>query len=199
MAPLVDTPHAGPSRPRSNSKLTLVLGGARSGKSAYAESLALEIAGAAGEVLYIATAEALDGEMKERIQRHRARRGPSWRTVEEPLDLVAALERHARPDQPIIIDCLTLWMSNLLGAGRGIAAESQALADAIDRTPAPVILITNEVGQGIVPDNALARAFRDEAGLVNQLIAARAERVVLIVAGLPLVLKHTPQPAKRAP
>ena len=198
MVPLVDASRAGPHRPRFQAKLTLVIGGARSGKSAYAEKLALDMA-ATGEALYVATAEALDPEMAERIRRHRARRGERWRTVEEPLELADALARHARPGQPILVDCLTLWISNLMGAGRDVGEAAAGLGRALARLQPPVILITNEVGQGIVPENALARAFRDHAGLVNQQMAAQAESVVFIAAGLPLTLKQTETSVERAP
>lgn len=167
--------------------LTLILGGARSGKT----GLALRLAEARsahsgfGPVL-IATAEALDEEMQERIARHRAERGPHWTTVEAPLDLVGALA--ALPaGQVVLVDCLTLWLSNLMHAGRDLEAETAALGAALRGRP--VILIANEVGLGIVPDNALARRFRDEAGTLNQRVAARADRVVFMVAGLPMEAK----------
>ncbi|MBI3499601.1 MAG: bifunctional adenosylcobinamide kinase/adenosylcobinamide-phosphate guanylyltransferase [Proteobacteria bacterium] len=174
---------------RSAPKLTLVLGGARSGKSAYAEGLALEMA-AGGRITYIATAEAGDEEMAERIRRHRARRDSAWKTVEEPLGLPAALARHGRSGGPVIVDCLTLWLSNLMGAGRDVAAATAALLQTLAGLAGPIILITNEVGQGIVPENKLAREFRDLAGLANQRLAAAADRVVLVVAGLPVILKE---------
>lgn len=170
--------------------VTLVLGGARSGKSRYAEAL---MRGAGGGI-YLATAEALDEEMIERIARHRAQRDAAWLTVEEPLELASALERHARGNRPVLVDCLTLWLSNLMGAGRVIGTETDRLLAALSALAAPVILVSNEVGLGIVPDNALARAFRDEAGRLNQAVAARADRVVFLAAGLPLVLKGAPEP-----
>lgn len=183
---------AGPAR------LTLVLGGARSGKSRLAEGL---IAAQPGRRIFLATAEAGDGEMAERIRRHRERRGDSWLTVEEPLDLTGALLTHGRGDSAVLIDCLTLWLSNLMGAGRDPEKEIQALIDVLPRLAGEVVFVANEVGQGIVPDNALARAFRDHAGLLNQAIAAAAGRVYLVAAGLPMVLKdvavssqETPQP-----
>jgi adenosylcobinamide kinase / adenosylcobinamide-phosphate guanylyltransferase len=167
--------------------LTLVLGGARSGKSRYAEAL---VEAAAPEALYLATAEPLDDEMRERIRRHRARRGERWTTVEEPLDLPARLLAEARRERPILVDCLTLWLSNLLLASRDVARESEALLAVIPRLSVPVLLVANEVGLGIVPENALARAFRDHAGRLNQLVAAQADRVVFLAAGLPLALKE---------
>jgi adenosylcobinamide kinase / adenosylcobinamide-phosphate guanylyltransferase len=168
-------------------RLTLVLGGARSGKSRYAESL---IEGAAARALYLATAEARDAEMEERVRRHRARRGPRWTTLEEPLHLADRLATEARPDRPILVDCLTLWLSNHLLAGHDVEAEILALDEALPRLDGPVVLVANEVGLGIVPENTLARAFRDHAGRLNQRMAARARRVVFIAAGLPLVLKE---------
>ena len=169
--------------------LTLVLGGARSGKSRYAEALVEEAAPAA---LYLATAEALDDEMTERIRRHRARRGARWTTLEAPLDLAAALVDGARPERPVLVDCLTLWLTNLLMAGRDVEAASAALLQTLPRLAGPAVLVANEVGLGIVPDNALARAFRDHAGRLNQAIAAAAQRVVFVAAGLPLTLKDSP-------
>ena len=163
--------------------ITLVLGGARSGKTRYA----LKAAEAeAGPLVMIATAEALDQEMADRIARHRAERGPRWRTVEAPLDLADAIE--ALGSQEIaLVDCLTLWLSNLMLADRAIEAETERLLIAlVDRR---VILVSNEVGGGVVPDNALARRFRDEAGRLNQRLAADADTVVLVTAGLPLTLK----------
>jgi len=166
--------------------LTLVLGGARSGKSRHAETL---IEAAAPAALYLATAQALDGEMAERIRRHRARRGARWTTREEPLDLAAALGEAARPERPVLVDCLTLWLANLLLAGRDVDEATAALLDALPRLGGRVVFVANEVGLGIVPDNALARAFRDHAGRLNQAVAAQAQRVVFLAAGLPLTLK----------
>ncbi len=167
-------------------RLVLVLGGARSGKSRHAERLIEERAPAA---LYVATAEPLDEEMRARIAHHRARRGPRWTTVEEPLALVPLLVAQARPERPILVDCLTLWLSNLMLGGRDVAAESAALIAALPRLEGSVVMVANEVGLGIVPDNPLAREFRDHAGRLNREIAEIAERVVFIAAGLPLVLK----------
>jgi adenosylcobinamide kinase/adenosylcobinamide-phosphate guanylyltransferase len=164
--------------------LTLVLGGARSGKSRYAEGL---IAVLPPPWAYIATAEAGDHEMAVRIRTHRARRGPSWRTIEAPRDLTAAFAACER--MPVLVDCLTLWLSNLMLADADVNAEVGRLEEALAATVAPVVLVANEVGSGIVPDHALGRKFRDLQGLLNQRIAARADRVVLMVAGLPLALK----------
>ena len=169
----------------ANSHLTLVLGGARSGKSRYAESLVMEFP---PPWLYVATAEPLDGEMTARIAAHRARRGAEWRAVEAPRDLAGALAKNS-DGGAVLVDCLTLWLSNLMLADADIAAESARLEAALARLAAPLVLVSNEVGFGIVPDNALARSFRDAQGQLNQRIAARADRVVLMVAGLPLVVK----------
>ena len=166
--------------------LTLVLGGARSGKSAYAESL---FAGHQAPV-YLATAEAGDAEMAARIETHRRRRGPAWTTVEAPLDLVGALRAHAAPGRAILVDCLTLWLSNLMGAGCEIEAGIEQLAVALPTLPAPVVLVANEVGLGIVPDNAATRTFRDHAGRLNQRLAQLCQHVVFVAAGLPLMLKE---------
>jgi adenosylcobinamide kinase/adenosylcobinamide-phosphate guanylyltransferase len=165
---------------------TLVIGGARSGKSRYAESL---IAALPPPWIYVATAQAHDAEMAERIAAHRARRGGQWRTIEAPRDLVGALR--ANNLAPTLIDCLTLWLSNLMLADADIDAEIDRLEGELAST-SKVVLVANEVGSGIVPDNALARRFRDWQGILNQRIAARADRVVLVVAGLPLVVKGTP-------
>lgn len=164
--------------------LTLVLGAARSGKSRYAESL---IAVLPPPWAYVATAEAGDHEMAVRIRAHRARRGPSWRTIEAPRDLTAAFAACER--MPVLVDCLTLWLSNLMLADADVNAEVGRLEEALAASVAPVVLVANEVGSGIVPDHALGRKFRDLQGLLNQRIAARADRVVLMVAGLPLALK----------
>jgi adenosylcobinamide kinase / adenosylcobinamide-phosphate guanylyltransferase len=166
-------------------RLALVLGGARSGKSRYAETLVE----AAGSGVYLATAAALDAEMAERIRRHRERRGKSWTTLEEPLEIARALTAVAA-GRPVLVDCLTLWLSNVIAAGRDVERETDALIDALAHRDAPVIAVANEVGLGIVPENALARLFRDHAGRLNQRVAARADRVVFMAAGLPLVLKE---------
>jgi len=165
-------------------KLTLVLGGARSGKSRYAESL---IAVLPPPWLYVATGEAGDEEMTARIRAHRARRGLDWRTVEAPRHLVAALQKAGTT--PVLVDCLTLWLSNLMLAGIDIEAETAHLERALAAAVAPVVLVANEVGSGIVPDHPLGRKFRDMQGVLNQRIAAHVDRVVLMVAGLPLAVK----------
>ncbi|HEX5079228.1 MAG TPA: bifunctional adenosylcobinamide kinase/adenosylcobinamide-phosphate guanylyltransferase [Geminicoccaceae bacterium] len=166
--------------------LTLVLGGARSGKSRHAEQLALE-SGLAP--VYLATAQALDAEMAQRIAAHRARRGPAWRTVEEPLELTDALRRECAPERIVLVDCLTLWLSNLMVAGHEVDAESARLLEALPGLRGPVLLVSNEVGQGIVPDNVMARRFVDHAGFLHQGIALRADAVVFMTAGLARRLK----------
>jgi adenosylcobinamide kinase / adenosylcobinamide-phosphate guanylyltransferase len=167
-------------------RLTLVLGGARSGKSSFAESVVLE---SGFEPVYLATAEPLDEEMAVRIGEHRARRGRNWRTVEEPLDLVGALVRECGPERAVLVDCLTLWLSNLMTDGRDVAAEGARLVDALNSLRGALVLVSNEVGQGVVPDNPMARAFVDHAGRLHQALAARADAVVLLIAGLPQRLK----------
>jgi adenosylcobinamide kinase/adenosylcobinamide-phosphate guanylyltransferase len=164
--------------------LTLILGGARAGKSRFAEELIERIARPA---LYVATAEPGDDEMRTRIAAHRARRGDHWSTVEEPLELVNILL--AETARPVLIDCLTLWLSNLMGAKRDVGFESERLLSILPKAQTPVVMVANEVGLGIVPDNAMARDFRDHAGRLNQRIAQLAQRGVFMVAGLPLALK----------
>jgi adenosylcobinamide kinase / adenosylcobinamide-phosphate guanylyltransferase len=171
-------------------KVTLVLGGARSGKSRFAEGL---LAARPGRPVYLATAQAGDAEMAARIRRHRARRGDAWTTLEEPLDLPRALASATRDNAAVLVDCLTLWLSNLMAADRNVERETQALLDVLPKLQAPVVFVSNEVGLGIVPDNALARAFRDHAGFLHQAIAAAADRVYFIAAGLPLLLKKEEQ------
>ena len=167
-------------------RITLVLGGARSGKSTHAEAL---LDDHAGPRLYIATAQARDDEMAARIAAHRARRGPGWGTVEAPLALAETLEAESRAGNALLVDCLTLWLSNLMEAGRDIAAEIERLVACFGRLEGRTVLVSNEVGLGIVPENATARAFRDHAGRLNQAVAQAAERVVFVAAGLPLTLK----------
>ncbi len=166
-------------------QLTLVLGGARSGKSAYAEGLLTSIP---GPWAYVATAEAFDDEMRDRIKHHKSRRGSGWVDHETPLEIADTLANRTA-EVPALVDCLTLWLSNLMHAERTIPEATDALLGAISKRIAPCVMVSNEVGLGIVPDNALARAFRDEAGRLNQKIAAAADRVVFVAAGLPLTLK----------
>ena len=166
--------------------ITLILGGARSGKSRYAERL---VEGAALTGTYCATAEAHDVEMAERIAAHRARRGPFWRTIEIPLALAPAIVGEAAAGRPILVDCLTLWLSNLLLAGRIPEDEASTLHRALREAAGPVVLVSNEVGMGLVPGTPLGRNYRDASGWLNQEVAALADRVVFVAAGLPLVLK----------
>lgn len=165
--------------------VVLITGGARSGKSRRAE---LRVRSFAGQPIYIATAEALDAEMQTRIAGHRARRGNDWIEHEVPLDLVEALTE-TDGGGPRLVDCLTIWLSNLLHAERDWSKEMARLADTLPRLRSPVVMVTNEVGLGIVPDNALARLFRDAAGLMNQTIASVACEVEFVAAGLPMRLK----------
>ena len=164
--------------------VTLVLGGMRSGKSRYAEDLALS---QPGPCLYLATAEARDGEMAERIARHKARRGARWQTLEEPLELVDGLCQEQVG--VVLVDCLTLWLSNLMAAERDVTREGDRLRDALPGLAAPVILVSNEVGLGVIPDNALAREFIDHAGRLHHKLAREAQAVVFMVAGQPLHVK----------
>lgn len=178
----------------------LIFGGARSGKSALAEKRALE---SGMRVVYVATAQALDAEMRQRIAHHRARRPASWGLVESPLNLAATLRQHAAADVCLLVDCLTLWLSNLLFAGAAarqaemgtpldcplLRDETQAVLAALPLLPGKVILVSNEVGWGIVPMAAVSRLFADEQGRLNQRVAAVCERVTLVAGGLPLTLK----------
>lgn len=159
----------------------LVLGGARSGKSRRAQAAA---EGVAGAHVFVATAQAFDAEMTDRIARHRRDRDARWRTVETPMALVEGLLRADAPDAVMLVDCLTLWVSNLLLADEAIAARVDDLAETIARLEGRVILVSNEVGLGIVPDNVLARRFRDAAGLLHQRIAAEVDSVDIVMAGL---------------
>lgn len=172
-------------------RTALVLGGARSGKSRFAERLVEETG---LEKLYIATGAALDAEMGERIALHRDRRGDSWRTIEEQLDLAGVLTAESRPDKVILVDCLTLWLSNLFFADKDIAAESSRLCDVLPGLAGPVVFVSNEIGMGIVPENRLSRSFRDAQGRLNQDMAEFCTSVVFVAAGLPLLLKPTSQP-----
>ena len=174
--------------------VTLVLGGARSGKSTHAEKLVTgSLFGATPRpAVYIATAEPGDVEMATRIMAHRARRGAGWTTVEEPLNLADALEAAASHGQPVLVDCLTLWLSNLMHAGSDLDEAADGLVMVLDGYRSPVVFVSNEVGLGLVPETPLGRAFRDAQGRLNMRIAARADRVILMVAGLPLTFKDRP-------
>lgn len=171
---------------RAMADTLFVLGGARSGKSRYAQARAEALP---GELIFLATGQAFDAEITDRIARHQADRGPRWRTVEAPLDLPAAIRAEAGAGRVLLVDCLTLWASNLLFAERDDEAETADLVAAIGAAAGHVILVSNEVGLGIVPENALARRFRDVAGRINQAVAATAGEVMFVAAGLPLKLK----------
>jgi adenosylcobinamide kinase/adenosylcobinamide-phosphate guanylyltransferase len=167
---------------------TLVLGGARSGKSAFAEQLIVESELAR---IYLATATAGDDEMRSRITHHRERRGDGWITVEEPLALVDALTREATRGHAVLVDCLTLWLSNLMFAERDPEVEARRLTQFIGVAEYPVVLVSNEVGLGLVPETSLGRSFRDAQGRLNQIVAATVPNVAFIAAGLPLWLKRS--------
>ncbi len=166
----------------------LILGGARSGKSRYAETLAQH---SAREVIYIATAQAHDAEMHARIAHHRASRPAHWQTVEEPIALAATLQRYARPGRLLLVDCLTLWLTNLLCSTdtECLARETQALLTCLPQLHADLLLVSNEVGLGVVPLGELTRRYVDHAGQLHQQLAAQADTVIFMVAGLPQVLK----------
>ncbi len=165
----------------------LVLGGARSGKSAFAEALA---ASTGLRKVYLATAEAGDGEMAERIARHRADRGDGWLTVEEPRDIVSTLRRNDDPGRVILVDCLTLWLTNRMLDGDDVEKAGAALVAALPSLAARVLMVSNEVGLGLVPDTPLGRRFRDAQGRLNARIAAACDSAAFVAAGLPLILKR---------
>lgn len=178
----------------------LIIGGARSGKSTLAEMRAIE---SGLRVVYVATGQALDGEMSQRIARHQARRPAEWRLVESPLNLASALQQNAAPEVCLLVDCLTLWLSNLLFAGEAasqaeaglpiecpmLADEVQALVDSLPQLPGRIVIVSNEVGWGIVPMAAVSRLFADEQGRLNQRVASVCDKVTMVVAGHPLALK----------
>ncbi len=168
------------------SKITLILGGARSGKSQFAERLAEQQV----DKLYLATGEASDKEMQTRIEIHQSRRGNDWKIIEEPLDIASKLFNEARKNRVILVDCLTLWLSNLMMAEKSPIEETDKLLKALENPEGHIIFVSNEVGLSIVPENKLARKFRDEQGILNQRLANRADNVVFIAAGLPLYLKE---------
>lgn len=168
-------------------RTTLVLGGARSGKSAFAEQIVRD---SGLQAIYLATATAGDHEMSERIAHHRARRGDTWQTIEEPLDLATVLAHEARQGRILLVDCLTLWLSNLMHAGTDIATASQRLCEKLQESSCPIVLVSNEVGLGLVPETPLGRQFRDEQGRLNQRIAACVDEVAFVAAGLPLWIKR---------
>jgi adenosylcobinamide kinase/adenosylcobinamide-phosphate guanylyltransferase len=171
------------------SRIILVTGGARSGKSRFAENLARSFGSPLG---YLATGESRDSEMDERIIRHRDRRGPEWSTIEEPLRLTETLAAHDGCFRAVLVDCITLWLSNLLLAHdvpERVMTEVREFTDTASKFATPLILVTNEVGMGIVPENRLARMFRDLAGEANELLAAVADEVHVVFSGIPLKLK----------
>ena len=176
-------------REESGATSLLVLGGARSGKSAFAQRHA-EASGLAP--VFVATAQAYDDEMVERIARHAAARDSRWRLIEAPLDLGPALAAAAAPDTILLVDCMTLWLTNVMLRGDDVEAATVAMAAAIAGLEGPALFVSNEVGSGIVPENALARRFRDAQGRLNQVLAATCAGVVLVTAGLPLRLKPMP-------
>lgn len=164
--------------------LTFVLGGGRSGKSRYAEEIVMA---APAPWIYIATAEAYDDEMRARIATHQSRRGEGWETFDSPISLPQAIAD--APEAPMLVDCLSMWVSNLMLGDRDLPGAFKAFDDVLAKRTAPTVLVSNEVGLSIVPDNALGRAFRDELGVLNQRVAAQAARVIFMVAGLPMVVK----------
>lgn len=175
----------------SNVSHVLVVGGQRSGKSRFAEDL---IARSRKRPVYVATATARDDEMRERIATHRARRGVEWTTIEEALELSTALDRAGKRDSAVLIDCLTVWLANLMEAGRDVDAEVDRLSASLAGTEASVVLVSNEVGAGIIPANALARRYADALGTLNQRIALAVGRVILMTAGQPVIVKPAQTP-----
>ena len=188
------SPPPGHADERSLARTCLIVGGARSGKSRYAQSLA-EASGRSP--IYIATAAAADDEMRDRIARHQAARDARWRTVEEPLALADVLSRDVAAGSVVLVDCLTLWLTNLVLGDKDIEAATMDLIQRLPTLEGAVIFVSNEVGSGIVPDNALARRFRDEQGRLNQALAQAVDAVVLVAAGLPLQLKPNTGPSLR--
>lgn len=166
--------------------LTLVVGAAASGKSVFAEGLVTQ---SGQRPVYVATAQVFDGETRDKIDLHIARRGPEWRTIEAPFDLMPALGGVTAGDA-VLLDCLTMWLTNVILAEQDLTAAEERLVSALDHSDAPLVLVSNEVGAGIVPDNALARRFREAQGRLNQRLAARADAVVTVIAGLPMWLKR---------
>ena len=178
------------SLPDSGPYGALILGGARSGKSRFGEAL---VRNAKGRAVYVATAEKRDDEMQQRILQHQQDRGHDWHLIEEPINLARVLSHHVGTNDVVLVDCLTIWLCNLMEQKRDIEGEFDELLDALRLSPARIVLISNEVGWGIVPDNAMARAFRDHAGRLHQRLAAQIDTVIAVIAGLPLTLKAPPQ------
>lgn len=175
----------------TNKNITLILGGARSGKSRLAEKFALNLN---LTPIYLATGEARDSEMAARIAAHKEDRGQRWKTIEEPLNVGKILHENSENNSVILVDCLTLWLSNLFEHGYNIEEQIDQLIEALKSSLGPVVLVSNDVGQGIVPTNELARNFRDESGRLNQKIAAIAQNVYSVTAGLPIPLKEDNKP-----
>ncbi|MCX2722835.1 bifunctional adenosylcobinamide kinase/adenosylcobinamide-phosphate guanylyltransferase [Roseibium salinum] len=171
-------------------RATLVLGGARSGKSRFAETLA-EKSGL--QKVYVATGAALDAEMADRIAAHRHQRGAAWHTIEEQFDLKGVLLRESRPDRVVLVDCLTLWLSNLTFSEKDVGAQTAQLCQVLPRLEGTCIFVSNEIGMGIVPENGLSRSFRDAQGRLNQSMAQACSQVVFVAAGLPLLMKPNTQ------
>lgn len=169
-------------------RIMLITGGARAGKSRFAERL---MKSRPARHAVVATGTAGDDEMAERIARHKAERDPTWEVIEQPISVRAAIRNAARPERIVLVDCLTLWISNLMAERREIEHEVQGLIGTLQNAAGPVIIVSNEVGLGIVPDNALARAFRDNLGRANQAVAAAADCAVFMAAGIPILLKGT--------
>lgn len=167
-------------------KNTFILGGVRSGKSLYAEKMAL---GSGRPKLYVATAEELDAEMAKRVKSHRARRGEEWQTLEIPVDIAGEIAKPAYDGYVILVDCLTLWLANIMHNGLDIRREFNSLARAIEEAKAEIIMVSNEVGQGIVPDNEMARKFCDYAGILHQQVAEVADIVIFMIVGQPIRVK----------
>ncbi len=172
--------------PQLNSGVTFILGGARSGKSSFAEGL---IKSSGLDAIYVATGRAWDEEMSVRIDLHKKQRGSLWRTIEEPLDLLDTLQGVAGEGKAVLVDCLTLWLTNLMMDERNITAETRQLVEALPKLQGSIVLVSNEVGLGIVPENRMARDFRDHAGRLHQAVAQAAATVYFVAAGLPLTMK----------
>lgn len=167
---------------------TLVLGGARSGKSRYALALG-ERSAATGERVFVATAVRSDDEMSARIDKHQADRGAEWRTVEEPVELARVISEHCTADSVVVVDCLTLWLNNVMLHGRDIGSELEALVYGIDSANGELVIVSNELGLGLVPDTPLGREYRDWHGAMNQRVATVCDSVLLMVAGVPMTVK----------
>ena len=172
----------------ANFPVTLILGGARSGKSSFAEKLALK---SEKKPFYIATAEARDDEMVRRINQHQSRRDERWLTIEEPLKIDEIIDQRAHPENILVVDCLTLWLSNIMCRDNNVMTHIIGLVSCLENIKGPIIFVANEVGLGIVPENDLARAFRDEAGRLNKAVASVASDVIFMAAGLPMAMKKS--------